>query len=118
MLRPEGCEGVEWIREHFGDPVAVTQEFIRHAFLHYRGIGVCGFLDKHVPAALQAEHLAYVNEAKAEFRDSVTLAENALALSGDVAAYDQAIAQAFCRHRGKRYGALEGAFTTRFDPYY
>jgi hypothetical protein len=118
LMRPTGCERVDWVREEFGDPVEITQRFIREAFRRYRGEGPCSLLDRHVPAAIRAEHLAYVQAAKAEYRDAMVRAENALVETGDVAAFDQAVALAFCRFRGRRYGALEGAFTSRFDPYF
>lgn len=118
LLMRDGCEDIEWVRKDFGDPVAVSQDFVRRAFLHYRGVGVCNVLDKHVPAHLQGQHAEFLAQAQADYRDDIRRAENALVENGDVGAYDQAIAIAFCRYRGKRYGALEGAFATRFDPYY
>ena len=118
MMMPDGCEDISWIRELFGDPVEITQEFIRQAYLRYRGIGVCSLLDRHVPEHLRADHEAFVKEAKAGYRDAFRRAGNALVETGDVTAYDQAVAIAFLLHRGQRFGALEGAFTPRFDPYY
>ena len=118
LLMPRGCEDIDWIRKHFGDPVEITQSFIRHAYLLYRGIGVCSLLDRHVPAHLRDEHAAFVKEAKAKYREGIRQADSDLVRTGDVAAYDQAVAIAFLRHRGERFGALEGAFTPRFDPYY
>lgn len=117
-MRPDGCEDIEWIRHEFGDPVEIDQRLIRMAFLNYRGVGVCNVLDKYVPEHLKAQHAEFLAKAQIEYRDDTRRAENDLVATGDVAAYDQAIAIAFCRYRGKRFGALEGAFTPRFDPYY
>src|SRR5690606_39423702 len=39
LLYADGCEDIEWIREQFGDPVELSQRFIREAYLRFRGIG-------------------------------------------------------------------------------
>lgn len=118
MLLREGCEDISWIREQFGDPVPITQEFIRTAYLRYRGVGICYMLDKYVPEALAAEHAEFVKAAHAEYRDEMRRVEADLVSTGDEAAYEQALSIAFLRYRGKRFGALEGAFTPSFLPYY
>lgn len=118
LLYADGCEDIEWIREQFGDPVELSQRFIREAYLRFRGIGVCSLLDRYVPEPLQEDHAAFVARARAEYREAIVAAENLLATTGDVAAYDQAVSIAFCRHRGQRFGALEGAFTPAMLPYF
>lgn len=111
------CEnGVIRMREIFGESVEIAPLLVKQAYLHFSGTDAADFLDRYVPALLKADHAAYVEAAKAEYRAACRQADADLIRSGDVAAYDQARALAFGRYRGRRYGALEGAFAPRPTP--
>lgn len=111
------CEnGALRMREIFGESVELSPMLVRQAYLHFSGTDAADFLDRFVPALLKDSHAAYVAECKAEYRAALRQADADLIRTGDVAAYDQARALAFGRYRGRRYGALEGAFSPRPAP--